>query len=314
MKTLHRAVDEYVKMRRGLGFKLNHEARQLRQFASFMARKNAARITTKLALQFATKDQHLGDRTMANRLCAVRAFARHLSGVDAATEIPPFGLLRCRWGLIRPYIYSQDEIIAVLEAARNYPSSPPLLRETYYALFGLLAVTGMRVSEALNLQPADVDWTQGVLTIHNTKFGKSRLVPLHASTMSALTVFVEHRDRFFAGLDRPTTVSRLFATRRGTRFHSTHINHVFRRISSRIGLRPKNASHGPRLHDLRHRFAVETLLRWYRDARNVDHLMPSLSTYLGHTHVSGTYWYLRCTPELMAAAGNRLERRWEGVQ
>ena len=314
MRALRRAVDDYVEMRRGPGFKLNHEARQLRRFASFMGDKKATRITTKLALQFATMNQRLGDRTMANRLCTVRAFARHLSGVDAATEIPPFGLLRCRWGLIRPYIYSQDEIIAVLEAARNYPSSPPLLRETYAALFGLLAVTGMRVSEALNLRPADVDWAQGVLTIHNTKFGKSRLVPLHASTLSALTAFVKHRDQFFAGLDRPPPVSHFFSTRRGTRFHSTHINQVFRRISSRTGLRPHNASRGPRLHDLRHRFAIETLLRWYRDARNVDNLMPSLSTYLGHTHVSGTYWYLRCTPELMAAASNRLERRWEGVQ
>jgi integrase len=178
----------------------------------------------------------------------------------------------------------------------------------------LLAVTGMRIGEILNLQTADIDWSEGVLTIRNAKFGKSRLVPLHPSTLKALGTFVQHRDRFFARLRPQPEVSRFFVTSRGTGLRVTHIDRVFLSISRQIGLRAPDAGHGPRLHDFRHRFAIETLLRWYRDGEAVDRLLPVLSTYLGHTHVTGTYWYLRCTPELMAAAGERLERRWKGVR
>jgi integrase len=172
----------------------------------------------------------------------------------------------------------------------------------------------MRIGEVLNLQGADIDWSEGVLTIRNAKFGKSRLVPLHPSTVKALGTFVQQRDRFFARLRPQPEASHFFVTSRGTRLAVTHIDRVFLFISRQIGLRGPDAGHGPRLHDFRHRFAIETLLRWYRAGEPVDHLLPVLSTYLGHTHVTGTYWYLRCTPELMAAAGERLERRWKGIR
>jgi integrase len=185
---------------------------------------------------------------------------------------------------------------------------------TFYCIFGLLTVTGMRVGEVLHLKPEDIDWTEGVLTIRNAKFGKSRLVPLHRSTLKALATFVRHRDRFFAQFHPQLELSHFFVRSCGTPLHVTDTNRVFLAISRQIGLRASHARCGPRLHDLRHRFAIETLLRWYRAGEQVDRLLPVLSTYLGHTHVTGTYWYLRSTPELMAAAGKLLERRWKGVR
>jgi integrase len=322
MKTLRKAVDDYLELRRGLGFKLVRHETRVRQFIAFLERRKSTRITTQLALQFATENHQLHPKTQASRLSAVRGFARYQGGYDPRTEIPPLGLLPAKSWPARPYLYSEAEILRLLEAAKNYPSwnrfpGPWWSRfqaQTFYCIFGLLAVTGMRIGEVLHLQPADIDWTEGVLTIHNAKFGKSRLVPLHSSTVQALATFVKHRDRFFRRLRPQPELSHFFVTSRGTRLQVTHLDRVFLFLSRQIGLRAPNARCGPRLHDFRHRFAIETLLRWYRDGEKVDRLLPVLSTYLGHTHVTGTYWYLRCTPELMAAAGERLERRWKGVR
>jgi integrase len=287
-----------------------------------MKGKRASRITTALALEFATEAPQLDTRTKAHRLSAVRGFARHHLATDPGTEIPPLGLLPGGSKRAHPYLYSEAEILRLLEGAKDYPSwnrfpGPWWSRfqaQTFYCLFGLLAVTGMRVGEAINLQPGDIDWSGGVLTIRNAKFGKSRLVPLHPSTLQALSTLVRHRDQFFKRAQPRTTLTHLFVTSRGTRLEVTHVNRVFLRISRQIGLRAADARRGPRLHDLRHRFAIETLLRWYRNGEQPDRLLPVLATYLGHTHVSGTYWYLSSTPELMQAAGQRLENRWKGVR
>jgi len=322
MKVLRKAVDDYLELRRGLGFKLGRHETRVRQFIAFLERRKRTRITTQLALEFATEHPQLHPKTQASRLSAVRAFARYRSGSDPRTEVPPLGLLPAKSCPARPYLYSEAEILRLLKAAKDYPSwnrfpGPWWNRfqaQTFSCIFGLLAVTGMRVGEVLNLQPADIDWTDGVLTIRNAKFGKSRLVPLHSSTLKALATFVQHRDRFFARLQPRPELSHFFVTSRGNRLQVSHIDRVFLILSRQIGLRAPTARRGPRLHDFRHRFAIETLLRWYRCGEKVDRLLPVLSTYLGHTHVTGTYWYLRCTPELMAAAGNRLERRWKGVR
>jgi integrase/recombinase XerD len=322
MKALRKTVVEYLELRRGLGFKLDRIETRLGQFLSFMDERRTSRITTDLALEFATQDPRLSPATVSERLSAVRGFARYRRGIDSATEIPPLGLLPKKQQPALPYIYSETEITRLLEGAKNYPSwnrfSGPWWARfqgwTFYCIFGLLAVTGMRIGEVLNLRTADIDWSEGVLTIRNAKFGKSRLVPLHHSTLKTLGTFVQHRDRFFARLNPQPEVAQLFVTSRGSRLDVRQVNQVFLCISRQIGLRAPDASHGPRLHDFRHRFAVETLLRWYRDDEPVDRLLPVLSTYLGHTHVTGTYWYLRCTPELMAAAGERLEERWKGVE
>jgi integrase len=221
-----------------------------------------------------------------------------------------------------PYLYSETEISRLLEGAKAYPSwqrfPGPRWRQfqawTFYCIFGLLAVSGMRIGEVLNLRDSDIDWSQRLLTIRHAKFGKSRLVPLHASTLKALKTFVRHRDRFFSQLRPRPEVSHLFVSSRGTRLFHVHVEKVFVTISQRIGLRAPGARRGPRLHDLRHRFAIQTLLRWYRAGEKVEPLLPVLSTFLGHASVSNTYWYLRCTPELMAAASDLLERRWKGVR
>jgi integrase/recombinase XerD len=260
MSKLRTAVDNYVALRRGLGFKLGRTETRLRQFLVFMEGKRTTRITTALALEFAMEAAHLDPRTKAHRLSAVRGFARYHLAADPATEIPPLGLLPGGSKRAHPYLYSEAEILRLLEGAKEYPSwnrfpGPWWSRfqaQTFYCLFGLLTVTGMRVGEVLNLQPRDIDWTEGVLTIRQAKFGKSRLVPLHPSTLKALATFVQHRDRFFARLPSRPELSRLFVTSRGTGLQVTQVNRVFLIISRQIGLRAPGASRGPRLHDLRH--------------------------------------------------------------
>ena len=309
MRSLRAAVDDYLSLRRGLGFKLLRHERCLREFASFLKEKGTSRISTQLALEFATRHPHHKPAEWAIRLAIVRQFAGYRSGTDPTTEIPPRALFPRRSQRAQPYLYSDDEIRQLLHAAKSLPSMYSLRPWTYYCLFGLLAVTGMRIGEAVNLQSHDVDWSQGLLTIRNAKFGKSRLVPLHISTQKMLAKYVKHRDQFFAG--RP--VDHFFVSRRGSRLDSSDIHRIFYMLSRQIGLRAADASHGPRLHDFRHRFAVETLTRWYRTGEDVARRLPALSTYLGHVCVTNTYWYFTNTPELMGAAGKRLEKRWKGI-
>ncbi len=167
----------------------------------------------------------------------------------------------------------------------------------------------MRLGEALNLQPHDVDWAESVLTIRGAKFGKSRLVPLHPSTREVLLAYAERRDHIYA----PRQVSYFFVSSQGTRLIATNVSKIFRHLSRQIGIRTPSAKTGPRIHDFRHRFAVETLLEWYRNGEEISRRLPVLSTYLGHGNVTHTYWYLSSTPELMTAAAERLELRWKGV-
>jgi integrase/recombinase XerD len=309
MKSFQQAVRDYLSLRRSLGFKLKTHEVYLREFISFLKKKRASRISIQLALQFATRRQDQPSAGWAARLRVVRGFARYCCGKDPATEIPPPGLLPYRPMRARPYLYTTEEVRELLEAAQNLHSRCSLTPWTYYSLFGLLATTGLRISEALNLQIKDVDCSAGILTIHGTKFGKSRLVPLHASTRKVLVTYAKRRDRFFGS--RP--VSYFFVSRRGTRLDGGRVRRTFYYLSRQIGLRAVSASHGPRLHDFRHRFAVQTLLRWYRQGKDVERRLPILSTYLGHAHVTDTYWYLTNTPGLMRAAGKRMEQRWGGL-
>ena len=258
---------------------------------------------------------------MAMRMSEVRGLARYQVAYDPATEVPPLHLLADAASPAKPYLYSQAEISRVLQAARNHPAShkfpgpwwPRWRGWSWYCFFGLLAVTGMRVGEVRNLRDDDIDWKEIVLMIRQAKFGKSRLVPVHRSVLRALRTHIKRRDQFFARSQPRVAVQRLFVTSRGTPLITTTVDKFFRDLSRQIGLRGPNDRRGPRLHDFRHRFAIETLLRWYRDGEQPERLLPVLSTYLGHTRVTGTYWYLRSTPELMAAASDRLERRWKGV-
>jgi len=302
----HKAVEDYVEMRRSLGFKLVDVKLGLIDFASFLEQRGATHITIALAMEWAQQDRTARPAEWARRLSFIRGFARHWSAHDSQTEVPPSGLLPHRPGRARPYLYSEEEVQQLLEAALQLPSAHGLRGPTYHCLLGLLAVSGLRISEARNLQTDDVDLDQGILTIRGAKFGKSRLVPIHPSTCTILSDYASRRDRFLAR--RPEI---FFVSGRGTRLDGADVRRTFYYLSRQIGLRGAADSHGPRLHDFRHRFAVETLIQWYRSGQDVERRLPILSTYLGHVHVSDTYWYLTACPELMGLAVKRFEDYWE---
>jgi integrase len=281
----------------------------LREFTAFLKKKGAAHITNKLAMEYVTGRQYEKSVSWSRRLIIIRGFARYRIGADPKTEIPPLGLLRFRSQRAQPYVYSQDEIRRLLDAALKIESPHKLQPRTYHCLFGLLAASGMRLGEAISLQPQDVDWSAGVLTIRGAKFGKTRLVPLHPSTLAVLHDYADLRDEIFQGRTLPT----FLVTSHGTKLEKTNLSRIFRELSRQIGIRKPGVRKGPRLHDFRHRFAIETLLRWYRRGESVTQRMPVLSTYLGHSNVSGTYWYLSSTPELLVVASKLMETRWKGA-
>lgn len=310
MTALSQAVEDYLELRRGLGFKLREYGECLHEFVSFLSERRAEHITSVLALEYSCRRSYEKPVSWSRRLGIIRGFAQYRLAADPATEVPHRRLLPFRSKRARPYLYTQDEIARLLQAALTMVSPHPLRQRTHCCLFGLLAVTGMRLGEALSLRLEDVDLDQGIITVRRTKFDKNRLVPLHPSTCVMLRAYVRLRDKTHARRGR--VVPFFFAAIHGTRLNNTNVNLVFRTLSRKIGLRKPGGGPGPRLHDLRHRFAVETLLRWYRGGEDVTRRMPVLSTYLGHGNVSGTYWYLTNTPELMSAAGKLLESRWKG--
>jgi integrase/recombinase XerD len=309
MNPLKKAIQDYLALRRSLGFKLKKHSRFLEEFALFLEQAGEPQITTRLALQWATQPQHMQPAEWAARLSVVRGFARYWSAIEPGTEIPPEGLLPYRPKRAKPYLYSDKQIYQLLEAAKNMSSTHSLQPWTHHCLFGLLAVTGLRISEALNLKSTDVDWSEGILTVRDSKFGKSRLVPLHASSLQVLADYGARRDHLFAHRKTPY----FFCSRRDGRLDEGQVRRVFYVISRQIGIRGASDSRGPRLHDFRHRFAVQTLLHWHRTGEDVRRRLPILSTYLGHGHITDTYWYVTGTPELMAEVGQRLDKRWEGI-
>lgn len=307
MNPLRKAVKDYLMMRRSLGFKLRDMGYNLQHFVSFMEQQHTPIIATALALRWAKLPQNVQPAHWAVRLSYVRSFARFWSATEPLTEIPPLSLLPFRYQRSTPHIYSDNEIQQLLKAANNLPPLRGLRRWTYHCLFGLMAVTGLRISEAITLNREDVDLKQGLLTIRLTKFGKSRLVPIHSSTVTKLKQYTHQRDNLYP---RPST-SRFFLSNRGTPLTDCMVRQTFVKLSRQVGLRKAADSFGPRLHDLRHRFAVTTLLHWYRTGVDVEQRLPVLSTYLGHAHVTDTYWYLSAIPELLALTKDRLEKRWE---
>ena len=309
MTTLRQALREYLNLRCGLGFKLDRARKQLPAFVKFMEEHRASYITNKLALAWAQQPSTVQPAEWAQRLSVVRAFARHRSATDPRTQIPPTGLLPYRPKRAKPYPYSRKEIQGLLRAALSLPARGGLRPRTYHCLFGLLSVTGLRLGEALNLELQDVDLQTSVLTIRNAKFGKTRLIPLHASTRRVLADYLARRKRRWS--KRPVS-SYVFVSNWGNRLDRGDVHRTFYALSRQIGLRGPSDNHGPRIHDLRHRFAAMTLLRWYRSGKDVEQKLPYLSAYLGHVHVGDTYWYLNAWPELMREAMSRLERCWEG--
>ena len=311
MNTLPQSVQEYLRMRRDLGFKLREAGTSLLDFAAFMRRRRSTFITSKLALAWAQQPRNVQPSHWARRLSFVRGFARYRSATDPRTQIPPQGLLPFQPQRARPYLYSDDEISRLLRAALDmtYRYERGALRPwVFHCLYGLLSVSGLRLGEALNLELRDIDLGSAVVTIRGAKFGKDRLVPLHASTCKVLDRYLVRRSRHWA--DRPVS-SYLFVSSWGNRLDAGEVHRTFYALSRQIGLRGPSDSHGPRLHDMRHRFATNTLVRWYQSDQDPERLLPVLSAYLGHVHVEDTQWYLNASPELMREAMRRLERCWE---
>jgi integrase len=305
MSPLRHALDRYITMRRGFGYKLRCEALLLARFVTYMDQQGAAIITTRLAIDWATREA--SPPTWPGRLSVVRTFARHLSSTEPRTQIPPTDMLAARQRRT-PHIYTDQEIGSLLDAMLEVSSAKGLHRWTYYCIFGLLAVTGLRIGEALRLKRDDADLEAGLLTVRDTKFGKSRLVPMHSTAVAVLSDYAKRRDAMFPAPISPT----FFVGEQGRALNHSAVHQIFGNVARQIGLRhPGDAYHGPRIHDLRHSYAVATLLRWYRAGDDVEQRLPILSTYLGHSHTSSTYWYLSACPELMEHAARRLDARWE---
>ena len=298
MSKLQVALDEYLAIHRALGYKLRVPGRLLQCFVDFAGRQGASYITSELALAWATQPVGAQPAQWANRLGMVRRFAQYCSANDARTAVPAPDLLPHRYRRPEPYIYRNAQITHLLEAARRLPPVDGLRPHTFATLFGLYVATGLRASEPLRLDRDDVDLVNGVLTIRGTKFGKSRYVPLHPSTQHALQCYAQHRDQCCRNADTPS----FFISDRETRLTEWCVRWTFVKLSHEIGLRGAGDSRGPRLHDLRHRLAINTLLNWYRRGVDVERHLPELSTYLGHAHITDTYWYLTATPQLLRFA------------
>jgi integrase/recombinase XerD len=298
---LRARVDEYLRVRRALGFKLEDHGRLLPAFVTHLEQIGASTPTVEAALDWATEPQGVQPLRWKQRLAVVRGFLRWLHGLDLTTPVPPRDLLAYRRRRPTPYVMSAADISALLEAASRRPR--PLSAATYHTLFGLLAATGMRVGEAVGLDNDDVDLDTGVITIRQTKYHKQRRIPVHATTAAALRDYLQLRQRL---CPRPTTRC-LFVSSRAGRVTTRRARAMFARIVKSAGLQPRDGAL-PRVHDLRHSFTVATLIDWYRDGEDVAARMPALSAYLGHVGPSSTYWYLQAVPELLTVAAQWLQQ------
>jgi integrase/recombinase XerD len=306
MKSLQERVDAYLRLRRALGYKLERHGRLLPQLVAYHEAAGASTIKRELAISWARLPSGAHPRYWAARLAIARGFAAYLKTLDPATEVPPAGVFGARYLRPTPHLWSDEDIRRVLEAARAL--RPPLKAASYEALFGLLAVTGMRVGEAVALEPGDVDLEGALITIreHTAKLERARLVPLHATTVAALERYVAARRRL---CPRPRA-NAFFVSAAGTRIDRSAVSKTLRGITTALGLRTEAVR--PRAHDLRHSFAVSTLVGWQRAGVRIDEQIAALSAYLGHASPADTYWYLSATPELMGAAAERLELRLGG--
>ena len=306
MSALHNALSQYVAVRRALGTQLSEPAQTLRQFVTFVERAGSSRITTQLALRWAMMPKGVQPATWARRLSMVRRFATWWSAFDPSTEVPPHRLLPARKRRPRPHIFTDEEIGRLMAAAARRRSRTGVRALTYTTLIGLLAATGLRPGEALALDRSDVDLDEGILSIRESKFGKSRLVPIGPSTRDALQQYAARRNVLCI---RPSSQAFLL-TEHGRRVQGGAARDMFAKLTCEIGLRrairPKRRGRGPRLQDLRHTFTTRRLVEWYRAGVDVGRELPKLCTYLGHMEVGLTYWYIEAIPELLTLATERL--------
>jgi integrase/recombinase XerD len=306
MKRLREHVDDYLRLRRALGYKLERHGRLLPQLITYLEAAGASTITSELAISWARQPARAHPRHWAARLAIARGFAAYMQTIDPRTEVPPADVFAVRYRRPTPYLWSEEDIRRLLGAAGALRQ--PLKAASFEALFGLLAVSGMRVGEAIALDLDDVDLERGVVTIREqtAKLERARLVPLHPTTVEALAQYVRTRQRL---CPRPRSRA-FFLSASGARVDRSEVSKTLRKITIALGLRTEIAR--PRAHDLRHGFAVSTLIEWQRSGVPIDERIAALSTYLGHISPADTYWYLTATPELMGAAARRLQLRFGG--
>jgi len=301
MSALSQAADDYLALRRSLGHDLADAHRLLPRFVAYLDAVGAQTVTIEAALAWSQEPEvDPSTSVWPRRMTIARGFARHMAGIDPRTQVPPLGLIPSRQRWRPPFIYSREDVSALMAEARSMRWRLPAA--THETVIGLLSATGMRVGEAVRLDRADIDWAEGVLLIRESKFGKSRQVPVLSSTLAALGRYADVRDEL---CQHPTTAS-FFVSVRGTRVIYPVIQQIFRRLCSASGV-GAGSDIRPRIHDFRHSFAVRTLLEWYRAGEDVEARLPWLSTYLGHRDPRSTYWYLSAAPELLALAAGRLE-------
>jgi integrase len=300
MSVLADQADDYLRLRRALGHKLEDAHRLLPRLVAYLDAAGAETVTVEAALGWARRpDADPASSVWMRRMTVARGFARHMAGVDPSTEVPPLGLVTFRQHRRQPFIYSEADIVALMAQARRAIPTP-LRAATIETLIGLLAATGMRVGEAIRLERPDLLWDDAVIVVRDSKFGKSRLVPLHPSAVAALAAYTEQRDQL-----QPKSPT-FFVSTVGTALLYCDVCHTFRRLVDATGVGAGAAS-PPRIHDVRHSFAVRTLVNWYRDGHDVQARLPRLSTVLGHRDPISTYWYLSAAPELLALAAARLD-------
>lgn len=307
---LRAKVQQFLLERRNLGFTLDSRGESLLNFVSFVERTgHAGSVTADLTAQWARQTQggNADMATFARRLANLRPFLRWLQQFDPSAEVPDETIFGPIPGRLAPHIFRPDEILALIEAARKLGPSDGLRAATYETLFGLIASTGLRISEALELADSDVDLKQGVLTVRLTKFGKSRLVPVHPSVIGPLAAYRAMRIQQVPSQIQPSFFVGSRGVLRGQQLGDRQVHRIFTQLRTQLGWVDRGGHGHPRIHDLRHSFAVRCLVRWHEQGIDLNQRMLALSTYMGHVKVSNTYWYLSGVPELMALAGARFE-------
>jgi integrase len=304
MSDLARSLDDYLALRRSLGYKLQRTGQVLADFVAYLDAAGHTHVSVEASVDWAVQPANAESSWRACRLGAVRSFARYLQALDADHQVPPTGLIP-RGQRPNPFLFSEADIAALMAATRELDS--PQRQDTFETLIGLLAVTGLRIGEAIRLDRGDVDLGHGLLEVRHSKADTSRDVPLHPSTRQALGDYCARRDQLFPDADA------LFVTTTGTRLQTSNIGVVFAQLAASAGLEGQPGGRRPRVGGLRHSFAVRALLDCYSTGGEVGPMLPVLSTYMGHVKPGSTYWYLSAAPQLLAAAARRAEATLGGL-
>ena len=313
MRTIDQGTTDYVAMKKAMGFSFYAQDMKLKNFCNFMKIQKQKKITLELAKIWALSGVKKPTWWHAKNLSVLRAFAVYWKTIDPKTELWPENIWPIRYKRKNPYIYSNEEIQLLLRTCDELRPQESLRPLTFFTLFGLIATCGLRVSEAVTLNKSDVDLKNGVITVKRTKFNKTRIIPIDQTTVKMLIKYEMAREKFCTRyLSHHVRSNLFFISNDETPISIGVADWTFNKIALKCGVR-KESRRGPRLHDLRHTFVVRTLEDWYRQGKNVEVLLPILSTYVGHSQPGSTYWYISITPELMSLASERMDQYMGGL-